>query len=802
MKRYFMLMLWVYFGHSVQGQILTVLEDESGHPVELATITSSNSKSTLLTHADGRVDIASLKDAETIVVRSMGYKTVRTSFAQLAATSFVIRLLRDDIALDQIVISATKWNQSSSDVPSKVTTLSNREIELLQPQTAADLLGASGEVFIQKSQQGGGSPMIRGFATNRLLYAVDGVRMNTAIFRGGNIQNVINLDPFATERVEVLFGPGSVIYGSDAIGGVMSFQTLMPQVSLDDKPYIKGKAVIRTSSANKEQTGHFDINAGWKKWAWLSSFSSFDFGDLRMGSHGPEEYLRPFFVQRHGQSDVIIANEDPLMQVPTGYDQINFMQKVLFRPSESFDMQYAYHYSATSSYSRYDRHIRYRSNGQPRYGEWSYGPQKWQMHHVQIQHHGYTTLYDEVALRVALQQFEESRIDRDIQDVIRHIRVEEVDAYSANLDFIKKLGRRDFLYYGAEYVWNDVRSTGTDENILTSERADGPARYPQATWQTAGAYINAQRRFSDKILLQLGLRYSTYGLDAEFDTRFYPFPYTTASLSNGALTGSVGVNWQPSSRWTFSINASSGFRSPNVDDAGKVFDSEPGIVIVPNPDLRAEYAYNAEAGFAGRLGDHIRLDVTGYYTRLNDALVRRDFTFNGQDSIFYDGELSRVQAVQNAAFALVYGVQAGIQIHAFSGFEFSADLNYQKGEEELEDGTRSPSRHAPPLFGMGKVAYRKDGFTLMLYTQFSARRTFEDLPPEEQNNREIYAVDSNGNPWSPGWMTLHFKASCPLNETFSVGAGLENITDLRYRPYSSGLVAPGRNVVLSLQAVF
>src|SRR5690606_22275722 len=99
-----------------------------------------------------------------------------------------------------------------------------------RPQTAADMLAGSGEVFVQKSQLGGGSPMIRGFATNRLLYAVDGVRMNTAIFRAGNLQNVINLDPFATESVEVIFGPGSVMYGRDAIGGVMSFQTLMPRL--------------------------------------------------------------------------------------------------------------------------------------------------------------------------------------------------------------------------------------------------------------------------------------------------------------------------------------------------------------------------------------------------------------------------------------------------------------------------------------------------------------------------------------------------------------------------------------------
>src|SRR5690606_14493688 len=135
--------------------------------------------------------------------------------------------------LEQVVVSASRWEEDKREVSSRIVTLSQREISLYQPQTAADLLGNSGEVFIQKSQQGGGSPMIRGFATNRLLYSVDGVRMNSAIFRSGNLQNVINLDPFAVDRLEILFGPGSVMYGSDALGGVMHFSTLRPRLSGD-----------------------------------------------------------------------------------------------------------------------------------------------------------------------------------------------------------------------------------------------------------------------------------------------------------------------------------------------------------------------------------------------------------------------------------------------------------------------------------------------------------------------------------------------------------------------------------------
>ena len=125
--------------------------------------------------------------------------------------------------------------------------------------------------------------MIRGFATNRLLLSVDGVRMNNAIFRGGNIQNVISIDPFTIKSTEVIFGPGSVIYGSDAIGGVMNFYTNNPQFSKTDSLEVFGKSNYRYSSANNENTVHVDFNLGKREWAFLSSLTYNNFGDLKMG---------------------------------------------------------------------------------------------------------------------------------------------------------------------------------------------------------------------------------------------------------------------------------------------------------------------------------------------------------------------------------------------------------------------------------------------------------------------------------------------------------------------------------------
>lgn len=642
--------------------------------------------------------------------------------------------------------------------------------------------------------------MIRGFSTNRLLYAVDGVRMNNAIFRSGNLQNVISIDPFTTESAEVLFGPGSVIYGSDAIGGVMSFQTLTPQFSLTGETYVHGQALARYASANSEATAHAHVTVGFHNVAFVTSISSFSFDDLRMGHHGPDDYLNHFYVQQQDSSDVVIRNDDPRVQRPSGYDQINLMQKVRYSPSKTWELNYGFHYSETSDYGRYDRHQRFR-DGAPRYAQWDYGPQVWMMNNLNINHSRKSGIYDEVTLRLAHQRFEESRIDRSLNDPNRSIREEGVDAYSANLDFVKS-SERNQLYYGVEYVFNDVRSQGIQENIYTGDLARGPSRYPESTWQSFAVYVNDQFELSEKVNLQAGLRYNQFMLDAQFDTTFYPFPFTESNINQGALTGSFGLVYRPNYNWVISTNLSTGFRSPNVDDIGKVFDSEPGTVVVPNPDLSAEYAYNVDLSVARVFGEWLKIDVTGFYTQLENAMVRRDFVLDGQDSIVYDGLLSQVQAVQNAARANVYGVQAGFEIRLMESLNFSSDFNWQVGEEELDDGSLSASRHAAPWFGMSRLTFKKGKVQLQVNAQYQGERSFEDLAVSERRKVEIYAADKNGNPYAPAWYSLNFRSLIDLLDGWQLSAGVENLTDQRYRPYSSGLSGAGRNFVASLRVMF
>ncbi|MGB5371926.1 MAG: TonB-dependent receptor, partial [Flavobacteriaceae bacterium] len=704
--------------------------------------------------------------------------------------------------LEEVVLSVSKWEQQKKDIPQKIAQVGALQIAFSNPQTSADLLQNSGKVFVQKSQLGGGSPMIRGFSTNRLLLSVDGVRMNNAIFRGGNLQNVISIDPFTVQSTEIIFGPGTVIYGSDAMGGVMNFYTKNAEFSTGETTQISGNASYRFASANQENTGHVDLNLGRKHWAFLTNISYNNFGDLKMGRHGQDSYLRNNYVATESGEDLLVANPEPRRQLPTGYDQINLMQKISYKPNNNWYFKLNTHYSETSDYSRYDRLIRPSGDGL-RSAEWQYGPQKWFLGNFQVDKKGKGLFYDGMKITTAYQHFEESRTDRNFGEPIRFKTMEKVDALSGNIDFENKKMGNLRLYYGTEYVFNRVHSTGSQEDIGSNGISAAASRYPDGSlWQTLAGYVSGEYQAKPNFSLLSGLRYSHVWIDADFDKAFYPFPFDNADLNNGAFTGSLGFSWLPKADLQVTLNGSTGFRSPNIDDVGKIFDSEPGAVVVPNPDLEPEYAYNVELGLQKNFQDRVVFKGSTFYTYLVDALVRRDYQFNGASEIVYNGELSRVQAIQNAAKAYVYGFEFGMDAFLTDGLSLAGNLTLTNGIEEEDDGTDSPGRHVAPTFGDLHLLWSNQKIKTDLFLNFNGEIAYEDLAPSERSKDYIYAVDANGNPYSPSWYTLNFRSQYQITNAFKATATLENITDQRYRTYSSGIVAPGINLVLGLGVRF
>ncbi|AUC77726.1 TonB-dependent receptor domain-containing protein [Olleya sp. Bg11-27] len=799
MKFFFSICLLFFFSFSVSAQTIKVLNKTTNEPVFGVAIYNTDKSKSEITNLSGEASLDSFKSTDLLHFQHISHELKQIRKSNIKNKH--VYLTSSQQGLDEIVISASNFGQRKKDIPKTIATVSAKDVTFNNPQTSADLLEATGQVYIQKSQLGGGSPMIRGFSTNRLLITVDGVRMNNAIFRGGNLQNVISIDPLSIQNTEVTLGAGSIIYGSDAIGGVMSFYTKKPEFSFSDTLKVKSNVLLRYATASQEKTAHVDVNVGYQKWAFLTNISYTDFNDLTMGSHGPDAYLRPEYVITENGQDVIIENNDSKIQKFTGYNQINLMQKVSYKAAEDLDIDLGLFYTATSDYSRYDRLIRYRGDAL-RSAEWNYGPQKWFMSNLSVtKRSSNATFYDNIKTTIAYQNFQESRMDRDFQDNDRNVREESVDALSFNIDFEKKLSKTSNLFYGFEYVYNTVGSLGYTENIETNTVDKTVSRYPDgATWQSGAVYASYKYKPNTKVVFQSGLRYNIVTQKADFteNNQFLDLPFSESNNTANALTGTAGVTWLPTQMLQWKFNLSSAFRAPNIDDTGKVFDSEPGSVVVPNDNLDPEYAYSGELGLKLNFDKVVILDMATYYTYLDNALVRRNGTLNGDTQILYDGELSNVQSIQNASKSWIYGFEVGAQVNFSKSFKLTSQYNVIGGTEET-DGVEVPVRHVVPNFGNTHVVWQKDRVKVDGFVNYNNALSFNKLAPSEAEKDYIYALDQNGDPYSPSWYTLNLRTQYQIGDDVTITAALENITDQRYRTYSSGIAAPGRNLIVSLK---
>jgi len=792
--------LLVFLSDFLYSQTIRVIDQTDLQPVEDVLIINLSNTKTSLTDYYGKADISQFDHNDTLIFQHPSYQILILPYTAVTSARGFIRLTERTINLSQVVVAASKWKQHRSEVPNKITSITAKEISFDNPQTSADLLANTGEVFVQKSQLGGGSPMIRGFSANSVLLVVDGVRMNNLIYRSGNLQNVINIDPNIVGKTEVIFGPGSVIYGSDALGGVMNFYTQVPQLSYDKKVNVTGNAIGRFSTADIEKTGHVDLNVGTKKWGFLTSFSFSDFDDLRMGNHNNDDYQRFQYVERINGQDSMIDNSKPNIQKYSGFNQKFFLQKIRYRPNDQWDMTYSFSYSNTSNIPRYDKLLEYKDD-KLKYAEWYYGPQKWLMNVFSLINSDTITLYDKMKLTAAYQFYEESRLSRKFDDDFRNEQFEKVNVISVNLDFDKKLTRKSGLYYGLELFYNTVKSTAHKEDIITGNTAPFNTRYPDGEnvqYSLAG-YASYLINLNDKTTLQAGLRYSYLNLHSTFvDTSYIQFQEESLDNRNGALNGNIGLTYRPNETWQFNSNISSGFRAPNLDGLAKVFQPSQGSIIVPNSSLKPEYSYNIDVGALKNVKDRAQFEFTLFYTYLNDAMVTRNYTYNGKDHIVFEGDTFNVIAVVNAGYAHIYGGSFNFSVNITNAIIFKTYLTYTRGYDDLD----KPIRHAAPLFGSSHLIYTVKKARLELFAVYNGEKSNEEMPPSELDKPYMYATDENGNLYSPSWWTLNLRGSYQITDMLQLNAGFENILNNRYRPYSSGITGPGMDFYVALRVKF
>lgn len=762
-------------------------------PLPYAVCVNMTNYTAAVSNEEGYLTIPERLSTDEIEFRMIGYNTLIVLPGQKIDDE--VHLVKSLVGIGEVLISTDKSVIGAEDSlllsPKYVDHVrSLGPTQVMRPTNTSELLQSSGQVHVQQSQQGGGSPVIRGFEANRILLVVDGIRLNNAIYRSGHLQNSSTIDASMLEELEVVLGPNSVKYGSDALGGVLHFKTKNPR--LDSKS--RGEASVSYLSSNHGSAFRTTASTGEKKWGTIISVNHSVYGDSKMGSwrpHGDESWgLIPYYVTRQSGEDVIMENPDPEIQKNSGFSQTDFLQKFRFSIPGGTLMTNV-QYSTTSNIPRFDRVNDLNSEGDGlKWARWEYGPQKRLM--TALSWEQYALIPGTITTTVAYQDIQESRYKRRFNEDLTDVQIEDLDVLSFSSVWESSKFREDGWSFegGVDGQWNELQSTTASPQTVSRYANDGSYMY------SLGAFAAAKKR-ADRKTYHGGLRYSFSSIYAFFDLSpdLVELPFTEIQNQNGALTGSFSFDVKIRSNVKSTTSLSTGFRHPNIDDAAKIREKN-GFVILPNDSLRAEYIYSVDESITvNPFGDkRLTLTAAAFVSLWADAIAPVTAPLNGVYDLLYDGEYATIQTNQNVGNATIIGARFEAQSILENNLELYGTINFTKGQIISSE---SPLSHIPPTYGKLSAKKKFIDWDLGAFILFNGAKNIEDYGDESTDNLSE-ALETG----TPSWWTFNIQTSYKINDDLKAQLGIDNVFDMHYKPFASGISAPGRGLYVRLNANF
>ena len=779
------------------SQNLILIDHVTGKSVPNVAVFNQHKNKACLSDSLGVINISIFNSDDTLTIQHPTYETMEYSFVEIKKLS-EIQLLKKMILMDEFVISASRTKENKKEVSYEIDVIKPEEIQLQTSNSSAEILQSTGNIMVQKTQGGGGSPILRGFEANKILLAIDGVRLNNAIYRSGHLQNSITVDNFVLDRVEIIYGPSSVIYGSDALGGVIHYYTKDPIFPDSTNFKSTADAYIKYSSADNGIVGHFNTGYATKKIGGLTAVTYKKIDDLIVGSNRMPAYddwgKTPYYIGTINGIDSTLYNPNQDKQIGTGYSQLDFLQKLLYKPTRHVDLSANIQYSTSSNINRYDK-LTQMKDGNLKYAEYYYGPQNRLLTAFNARISKDLGWFSTANLNLSFQKIDEDRMSRKFRNSQKLHQEEDVYVYGFAADARKNI-QKGYINYGLESYYNIVESNAFYKDIYTSNIADAQTRYPDggSIYSSYAAYTSIKYNLSKKVYLMGGFRYSFINSISNFnENEFVDLPYTSIKIANGAPTGSASVIFYPKTDLKLSLITSTGFRAPNVDDYGKIR-AKDGLITLPNNGIKPEYLYNIEGNIDKTIDGYIRIGGTFYYSYLTNAIVRGYSSVNGLDSIMYDGDKYRIVSNFNTDEAYIYGLNMYISSDLNSEWSFYSKLNFTVGENITKN---EPLGHIPPFFGKTSVTYKAKKFSNELSFIYSGWKKIEDMSPYGEDNESQATVDG-----FPGWYTINYKINYKLSKNIFLQFALENILNKYYKSFASAVGAPGRNFIFSVRGSF
>ena len=747
--------IWILFifcpgnllGQSVSA---TVTDWQSGSPIADVYVKVLNSNLATVTDQQGTFKFASLPSGTKLLLTAMGYQSIEQVVTDSTSR---IAMERSSIYLNNnITITAKRFEVNQFDISEGVTIVDSQELQQTSPRSTPEVLMGTAGVWVQKTNHGGGSPIIRGLAGNQVLLMVDGIRMNNAIYRSGPNQYLSTIDPGLIERIEAIRGNGSALYGSDALGGVVQVISRTPYFQSDGN-HLHGRVTGKWMSGAMEKSGRAELQWNGERIAALTGFSVRKFGD-------------------------IIAGGSLCRLNPTGYHEFASDGKILLKTGAKGVLTAAWQHHQQNDVPRYDQ------VEQGGYSFYNFDPQIRQLGYLRWETFTENTLLSAVRITGGLSRSVEGiKSQKDGSPDLKN-QQDIVNTFNGTAEVHSMPGHSWQAQSGVEWYYDIVHSKAKVFNTSAQEETSVRGSYADQATSRSVAVFSTHTFDLKKFNISAGTRFNAVSLSVNDAT------FGNQKIQPNAIVGNLGVAYRINQSIRLFVNGNTGFRAPNVDDVSKFGTVESNVFEIPSANLSPERSRSVEAGF--KVNTKIfSSSVTAFQTTLFDLIERMPVTYQGRDTV----ENRRVYQKQNVSESALHGLETEGEIKLSAQFSVYGNLTYTYGENISKN---EPMRRIPPVFGKLGLRYQHaKGFWFRI--DYVSAGEQNRLAKGDLSDARISVRLKNGV--MPSWNIVNVYTGYSF-KFLNLAITGQNIFNEAYRVYASGVDGYGRSLSVSLIGKF
>lgn len=785
------------------AQEITVIDNFTKWKMPGVKVYSAKFPDTLKTNTEGIINADIFPTDAIIIFDFMMFKKAGYTKQQLAKQNNTV-ILKRSTSLKNQNTSVLTTKEYSGDIPI-FTNIINLDDDI---NIQTDDITTSDKITIRTNKSG--TSIFQGLQSQKVLLAIDGIRLNDEIHKNGKIEGLLNFDNTMTQSIRQIHGPGFTIYSTDATGGVINYFTQNPPTSPDLTLNSKLQLNAKYETATNSFINNIKTTITTAKFTSYTSINIGNFGEIKMGKNRKKipqidkknKYgLHTHLVTQKNNKDTIIENNNPYKQKKTNYQQIYILQKFRYKISDNWNIMTNLHYIKTSEVGIYSG-ITEINKKLPRFAQCKFDPQNKIITNINIIHKKETKLYNLISLNNSFITYNETRITRKYQSEWTLNQQEQNNIYKLFADFVKLTNNNARIAYGITYTHNSITSKAFSENIKTKKTKNAITRYPNLgnKTQTSAGYINIKWLGNPNFITYIALRTEIRLAKSKLSNNNpqIPLKFSEINTLNFAPTASIHLKITPIQWLETNIITTSSKHLPIIDEYAKIM-AKDFIINIPTNKLKPEQNHTIKPGITLYPNDNLKIYSSGFLTYSQNKIITENTTINKLDSITLGTYKYKIVTKTNIKKAYIIGISAGIHyLLAFDNnrkktLKITSAINLAKGKN-IENNKNLPN--ISPIFGNTTITLKINSLHTKFTTIFNGQKKLSELSPAGED----YIEKAASTGFLP-WQIYNIKITYNIKSKIKFSLGINNIFDKFYRPYANAIAAPGRNFIFSTKFI-